>query len=129
MKVHHFQDIEAQEAPYMDGVTVRWVINEEMGAPHFAMRVFDVEPGCTSAFHDHWWEHEVFVLAGAGSVTWVEDGRDRQEPLREGSVVFVPGGLKHQFINDGGDVLRFICCVPHKWLEGVAEEYKEMQDL
>ncbi|MFB0547143.1 MAG: cupin domain-containing protein [Anaerolineae bacterium] len=122
LQVHHFQEIESQETEYGEGVTVRWVIGEDHGAPHFAMRIFDVQPGQATGFHSHWWEHEVFVLAGTGSVKT----KDKQQPIREGTVVFVPGGMDHQFINEGDDLLRFICCVPLPWLEGLAEKHGGM---
>ena len=95
----------AAEAP---GVTVRWVISEKDGAPNFAMRVFDVEPGASSPFHTHDWEHEVFILAGKGHVR----DKDGETPFQEGDVVFVAPEEKHQFVNDGDSALCFICVVP-----------------
>ncbi len=67
MRVNHYTDTPAESAG-VPGVTVRWVIRESDGAPHFAMRVFEVEPGKASPFHTHGWEHEVFVLSGRGHV-------------------------------------------------------------
>lgn len=95
----------AEEAP---GVTVRWVISKKDGAPNFAMRIFEVEPGAASPFHTHPWEHEAFILAGQGHV------RDEtgETPFQEGDAVFIAPGEKHQFVNDGDEVLRFICVVP-----------------
>lgn len=118
LKVHHFLDVDPEPVKYMDGVAVRWVIGEKHGAPFFAMRVFDVEPGRSTEFHAHWWEHEVFVLEGTGLVRTEEE-----ELLRPGSVVFVPGDLKHQFLNTGEGMLRFICCVPLPWLEEVRKQF------
>ena len=94
-----------KEAP---GVTVRWMISEKDGAPNFAMRVFEVEPGAASPFHTHPWEHEVFILAGRGHVK-VEDG---ETSFQEGDAVFVAPEERHQFVNDGGTTPRFICVVP-----------------
>ena len=88
------------------------------GAPTFAMRVFEVEPGHTTPFHLHWEEHEVFVLSGQGALR-SESG---ETPLSHGSVVFVPGDEMHQLINKGDDVFRFICLVPNDWLKGVAQD-------
>jgi quercetin dioxygenase-like cupin family protein len=115
MKVCDYLEVEAQVAEEAEGVTVRWVISEADGAPHFAMRIFDVEPGHGSPFHSHWWEHEVFVLSGQGVVK-MEGG---EKPVSHGSTVFVPGDEMHQFQNTGDDVLRFICLVPQEWLQGV----------
>ena len=108
MKVEHYTHTQLEPAHGVPGVSVRWVINEKDGAPNFAMRIFDVEPGATTPFHQHDWEHEVFVLSGDGAV-----GRDGgQSPIGPGSVVFIPGKENHQFINQGEDVLRFICLIP-----------------
>ncbi len=115
MKVQHYTDTPAEPAE-VPGVTVRWVIKESDGAPHFAMRVFEVEPGGASPFHTHWWEHEVFVLSGRGHVKSAEG----THPIREGTVVFVGPDEEHQFVNEGEDVLRFLCLIPHPSLEGWA---------
>ena len=118
MKVQHYTDVPAEEVEGVPGVTVRWVISEKDSAPHFAMRVFEVEPGYATPFHPHWLEHEVFVLAGQGAVR-DESG---EMPLKPGSTVFVPGDKMHQFINTGNDVFHFICVVPNDWLKDIATE-------
>ena len=108
MKVENFLDVEEQTEKSAPGVTVRWAITGEDGAPNFAMRIFDVQPGASTPFHTHSWEHEVFVLAGSGTVRNAEE----EFPLREGDVIFVPPEERHQFINRWRDVLRFICVIP-----------------
>lgn len=108
MKVEHYTETKAEAAENVAGVTVRWVVGEQDGAPNFAMRVFDVEPGFSTPYHQHEWEHEVFVLAGEGAVRQA----DGESPIGYGSVVFVPGMEMHQFTNRGDSVLRFICVVP-----------------
>ena len=110
IRVRDFQDVEAQ--PALDGVTMRVVIGPDEGAPHFNMRVFEVQPGYASPHHSHWWEHEVFVLSGQGVVRTGEG----EIPISHGGTVFVPGGEMHQFRNTGEGVLRFICLVPQEWL-------------
>jgi quercetin dioxygenase-like cupin family protein len=114
IQVQDFRDVDAQ--PAYDGVTMRTVIGPDEGAPHFNMRVFELEPGRVSPHHGHWWEHEVFVLSGQGVVR-TEQG---DVPIGHGSTVFVPGGEMHQFRNTGDGVLRFICLVPQEWLHGHA---------
>jgi quercetin dioxygenase-like cupin family protein len=118
MKVQHYTEVPAQEVEGVLGVTVRWVIDEKDGAPHFAMRVFDVAPGHATPFHPHWFEHQVFVLSGQGALR----GESGETPLEPGTVVFVPGDEVHQFINTGDDVFRFICLIPHDRLKGIAPE-------
>jgi quercetin dioxygenase-like cupin family protein len=109
MIVRDYRNVEAKASYDAGGVALRWVVAKEDGAPRFAMRVIEVQPGCATPHHQHWWEHEVFVLAGTGVVK----GDNQERPIEEGSVVFVPGEERHQFVNTGEGVLRFICMVPH----------------
>ena len=107
MKVKSFRETAPKEE--MPGVNLRLVISAEDGAPNFAMRVFEVEPGGSTPWHSHAWEHEVFVLAGAGEVV----SSDGKSPLKPDDVVFVAPNEQHQFVNTGSDVFRFLCCIPH----------------
>jgi len=91
-----------------EGVAIRVLISKEDGAPTFAMRLFELEPGGATPLHAHPWEHEVFVLAGSGAV-WRE-GAD--VPVEEGTAVFVPAEEKHCFKNTGTRTMRFLCMVP-----------------
>jgi quercetin dioxygenase-like cupin family protein len=87
-----------------DGLTVRWVINASQGATNFAMRVFELEPGKESPFHQHDNEHEAFVLAGSGEIE-TDEGTAK---LQEGSALFIPAQENHRFRNSGEVTLRFI---------------------
>lgn len=89
---------------------VRWLITEELGAPNFAMRVFEIEPGGYSPLHSHPWEHEVFILKGEGQLF---DGHDAS-PFKAGDVVFVPPNEQHQFKNNSSQALEFMCLIPHR---------------
>lgn len=111
MKVQTYTDTPAETVNEAPGVTIRWVINRDDGAPHFAMRVIEVEPGCNTPYHLHAFEHEVFVLAGSGVVRGA-DGLDRD--IQPGMVVYVGPGETHGFFNTGRDPLRFICVIPHQ---------------
>lgn len=108
MIVKNYRQVTREDFAEAPGVTIRWVISEKDGAPNFAMRVFEVEPGAASPFHAHPWEHEAFILAGNGHLR----GKDGEIPFREGDAVFVAPEEKHQFVNDGDTDLRFICVVP-----------------
>jgi quercetin dioxygenase-like cupin family protein len=115
--IKHYTDVPEQQAEGLEGVSIRWVISRDDGAPHFAMRVLDVQAGRATLHHSHWWEHEVYVLDGEGVV--VQEGGET--PISAGSVVLVAGDEMHQFRNTGQGVLRFICLIPHMSLEGWAE--------
>jgi quercetin dioxygenase-like cupin family protein len=108
IKIEHYTNTPAQAVEDVPGVTVRWVIGQEDGAPNFAMRVFEVEPGHATPYHQHPWEHEVFILHGEGAVR----RQDNSVPVSAGTVVYVPGMEMHQFLNRGTDILSFICVVP-----------------
>lgn len=107
MKVRSYRDVEpTTEIP---GVALHAVISAADGAPRFAMRVFEVQPGASTPFHSHWWEHEVFILSGQGKVR----GKDGERDLAPNDAVFVPGDEEHCFMNTGSEVLRFVCCIPN----------------
>ena len=106
MKVSKYLDTSpTQELP---GVLKREVINAGDGAPNFCMRVFEVEPGSSTPYHTHPWEHEVYILEGEG-VARSEQG---ETPVSRDSVVFVPPDENHCFMNNGTETLRFICVIP-----------------
>ena len=106
MKVINY--LEAKPIQEFPGAIKREVITADDGAPNFCMRVFEVEPGISTPFHSHPWEHEVFILSGRGMVT-----TEQKEALIAGeSVVFIPPDERHKFTNNGNEPLRFICLIP-----------------
>lgn len=109
MKLFHHTSVEVEEVPEPAvGVRVRWLINRETGAPNFAMRLFEMEPGGFTPRHAHPWEHEVFVLSGNGVVL----GENGLKQFKVGDVAFVPSGEEHQFRNTGDEIVRFLCLIP-----------------
>ena len=112
MKIAHYSEIKASpvEMEGAQGVTIRWLISESDGAPNFAMRLFEVEPGGQTPLHAHSWEHELFVLEGNGFV-WKEG---KEIPIKSGTVIYVPPDEKHCFKNVGNQKLQFLCLIPIK---------------
>ena len=106
MKVSNYLNTKPSEE--LPGVIKREVITAEDGAPHFCMRVFEVEPGSSTPSHSHQWEHEVFVLAGQGVVA----SKQGETPIGKDSVIFIAPNEQHCFVNTGSEVLRFICVIP-----------------
>jgi quercetin dioxygenase-like cupin family protein len=110
MRIFHYGTVQPTNVEEgASKVKIRWLITKDMGAPNFAMRLFEVEPEGYSPLHTHPWEHEVFILDGEGHVF---DG-ENQKKFRAGDVVFVSPGERHQFKNDGKKTLKFLCLVPH----------------
>lgn len=89
------------------GVRMAVMVGRADGAPNFALRSFDVEPGGHSPRHQHDYEHEVFVVEGTGEV--LLEGSYR--PIRGGDVVYVPANHEHQF-RAGAGGMKFLCLVP-----------------
>lgn len=95
----------------MDGVkdvTMRLLVGRDDGAPTFAMRHFTVQPGGHTPHHSHNYEHEVYVVAGRGTVE--EDGALHE--IGAGDSLFVRPNVVHQFVNTGDEPLKFLCFVP-----------------
>jgi quercetin dioxygenase-like cupin family protein len=110
MEIFRPEAVPAEEPESMPGVKIRWVIDKKRGAENFAMRVFEVDPGASTPLHDHWYEQEMYLLAGEGVMVGVT-GEQHLEP---GVVMWVPPYERHQIKNTGSETLKFICCVPQK---------------
>ena len=110
MKIQNYQDVPElkMESDKVKGVSGCVVIGKEDEANNFCMRVFTIEPGGFTPRHTHEWEHEVFVHSGKGQVYQNGEWRD----LVSGTVVFIPGGEEHQFMNAGAEDFVFICLIP-----------------
>jgi len=111
MRLKKLTDVPANEVT-MEGASrcrVRQLIGDADHAPTFAMREFEVEPGGHTPKHFHDYEHEVYVLAGKGTIL---DG-DQERPLAAGDVVLISPNDVHQFRNTGSDSMRFLCLIPN----------------
>ncbi|MDP3113364.1 MAG: cupin domain-containing protein [Candidatus Cloacimonadaceae bacterium] len=112
MKVIHYDQVEL-EPVYADGAQgakIRWLVAQKDGAPNFALRMFEVEPGGYTPYHQHDWEHELFVLDGTGALV-TERG---DTPFAANDVMYVDPNMLHSFKNTGNGVLKFLCIIPHE---------------
>jgi len=110
MKIQAAETVEAKPVR-IDGaaeVTMRLLIGPAQDAPTFNMRLFEVAPGGHTPCHSHDWEHEVYVLGGAGEVR----SPDGQVPIAASDCVLIPPNEEHQFVNTGDETLKFLCLVP-----------------
>jgi quercetin dioxygenase-like cupin family protein len=108
MKAYHYGDVDAEPVQGNPDVRIRWIIGENVDAPNFYTRIIEVEPGEATEYHQHAWEHEVFVLDGEGTVHHA-NGKTLVGP---GICVYVEPNEIHQFVNTGESLLRFICIIP-----------------
>jgi len=100
--------LERVELPGAAGCAYRVAVSQCDGAPNFAMRIFEVQPGGHTPLHQHPYEHEIYVLEGTGTI-W----RENQElPVKSGDVLFIPADEKHQFKNAANSTFKFMCLIP-----------------
>ena len=112
MKHVHYTEVELEE-PKEQGikdVMVRWLISKKDGAENFAMRIFEIGPEGHTPLHQHDWEHEVFVLEGAG----IARSKIKDDPFKQGDLFFIPSMEWHQFVNNGNEMLKILCLIPYK---------------
>ncbi|MGD8996667.1 MAG: cupin domain-containing protein [Anaerolineae bacterium] len=95
--------------PVGEDKSVRWLIGAPEGAPSFAMRLIEFEPGAVFETHQHPYEHEIFVVEGKG-IAHTPDG---EAEMRPGIALYVPPSQPHGYRNIGDSPLRFICVIPH----------------
>ena len=95
--------------PVGEDKSMRWVIGKPEGAPNFAMRVVEFQPGAVFDTHQHPYEHEIFVLEGVGVAEWA-GGEVIMQP---GIAIYIPPDEPHGYRNTGEGALRFVCVIPH----------------
>lgn len=100
--------LEQVALPGAEGCSYRVALSSRDGNLSMAMRFFEVAAAGHTPLHQHPYEHEIYVTAGAGTV-W----RDGQEvPLKAGDVLLIPADEKHQFKNTGPAAFQFMCLIP-----------------
>jgi quercetin dioxygenase-like cupin family protein len=108
MNVKRSLEVSAEPVEGVLGVTVRWLWAARDGAPTFALRLFEVEPGAATPYHSHAHEHEVYILGGQALIR----GKAQEQSLGPGDTVLVLPNEEHQFVNTGLEPLRFLCAIP-----------------
>ncbi len=94
------------------GIYKQVPISKTDGAPAFSFRVFTIEPGGHTPFHQHQFEHMNYIIKGNGVVVT----KDQEYAIKEGDFALVLPGETHQFKNTAKDRdLVFICAVPREY--------------
>jgi len=84
------------------------VIAQREGWESHTLRVFRLEPGGHTPYHQHPWEHVNYFVGGKGEL---KIGNEVHE-INVGDFAFVPPNAEHQFKNPFDKPLEFICIVP-----------------
>ena len=99
----------------MEGAEGAWrqlPIGSADGAPNFSLRVFTVEPGGHTPYHQHPYEHVNYVIEGQGALV---NEAGEETPLKAGDFALVDPSEKHQYRNKGDQPFKMICGVPKEF--------------
>ena len=94
----------------LEGVFLKWMIDEDFGARHHRLLFIEYQPGVGIGLHDHTFEEAYFILEGEVHATL--DGKEYD--LKAGDVVWTGVGCVHGFANVGTH--------PVTWLETFAPQ-------
>jgi quercetin dioxygenase-like cupin family protein len=89
----------------LEGVFLKWLIDEEFGARHHRLLFIEYQPGVSIGLHDHTYEEAYFIVSGEVDAT--ADGKKYR--LKAGDVFWTSVGCVHAFAQAGD--------VPVRWLE------------
>jgi quercetin dioxygenase-like cupin family protein len=99
--------LEDIEAPAV-GARRRWLVDVSVDSPNFTVAEVEVQPGGSTLYHTHPYEHAMFILEGTGEV--VES--TGTSPLMPWEVLYIASNELHQIRNTGGKMLKFLSVEP-----------------
>ena len=114
MKIIALNEVEKNEV-HMDGAVGAWKqlpLSAADGAPIYSYRVFTVEAGGHTPYHQHPYEHMNYVIEGTGAL--VNEAGEEQS-LKAGDFALVMPDEKHQYLNKGDKPFKLICGVPKEF--------------
>ena len=95
------------------GASKQIPLSKNDGAPVYSYRVFTLEPGGNTPYHQHNYEHMNYVIEGEGYLV-NEDGQ--KLPVNKGDFALVLPNEKHQYLNRSSEnQFVMICGVPHEF--------------
>ena len=94
------------------GVYKQVPISKDDGTPTFSFRVFTIEPGGHTPFHNHPFEHLNYIIEGHGVVV----GKDHEYDVKKGDFALILPGETHQYKNTSASKpMIMICAVPKEY--------------
>ncbi len=103
------EEIAYESVDAAEGLRKGVLLDESDGAPHFAMRRFELDAGAEVPRHTNAVEHEQYVLAGE----YVVGIGDEERTVSAGDALLIPAGVEHWYRNEGDETGAFICAVPN----------------
>ncbi|KKN48871.1 hypothetical protein LCGC14_0648440 [marine sediment metagenome] len=110
----NYEEVDEKQAILMDGtkvdgVYIRWLIDDNSGSENFAMRRIEIKPERSVPLHNHLEDHEIYVLSG--SAKFYNDV-GYEEIVKEGDTVYIPPNEKHGIENLSEKNFAFLCIIP-----------------
>ncbi|ERH03325.1 MAG: double-stranded beta-helix domain protein [Halorubrum sp. J07HR59] len=107
--VNREEAVEYEPVGAADGMQKGVLLDAEDGAPHFALRRFELAAGAEVPRHTNEIEHEQYALEGPYTVGIGNE----QYTVSAGDSLLIPAGTVHWYHNDGDSQAAFLCAVPH----------------
>ena len=107
--IRRSEDIKYEDVGAAEGMRKGVLVDENRGAPNFAIRRFELDPGAEVPEHTNEVEHEQYVLSGE----YVVGIDDQEHTVSEGDSLLIPAGVVHWYRNESDDPGAFICAVPN----------------
>ena len=114
MKIISLENVEKQKVN-MEGAEKAWKqmpLSSSDGAPVYSYRVFTVEVGGFTPYHQHPYEHMNYIIEGEGALV---NEKGVETPLKAGDFALVNPDEKHQYRNKGDQAFKMICGVPKEF--------------
>ena len=114
MKIKSLSDVERNEV-HMEGAvgaSKQLPLGRGDGTPVYSYRVFTVEPGGHTPYHQHPYEHMNYIIEGQGALV---DETGKERPLKAGDFALVDPNEIHQYRNKGDQPFKIICGVPKEF--------------
>jgi quercetin dioxygenase-like cupin family protein len=114
MKIISISDV-AKHPVQMEGAigaSKQLPLGSKDGAPVYSYRVFTVEPGGHTPYHQHPYEHMNYVIEGSGALV---NEKGEEQPIKAGDFALVMPDEMHQYRNKGDKPLQLICGVPKEF--------------
>ena len=114
MKVISLNQVDKKEV-HMEGAEKAFKqvpLSRDDGAPVYSYRVFTVEAGGFTPYHQHPYEHMNYIIEGEGALV---NAAGQETPLKAGDFALVMPDEKHQYRNKGDVPFKMICGVPKEF--------------
>ncbi len=114
MKIISLDKVEKKKVN-MEGASGAWKqmpLGSKDGVPVYSYRVFTVEPGGHTPFHNHSYEHMNYIIEGEGALV---NEKGEEKNLKAGDFALVDPDEMHQYRNKGDKPFKMICGVPREF--------------